>query len=165
MSAPEIVGFDEAPAGQAPPVIHLPHLPPPAMPEKKQPKRQRRHVDHFRTDDAEHAELLARAGEAGLSVDAYCRLKTLGDAGARSKRAQPTETSRLRAAHVTAINRVGNLVNQGIRALHDTARRAPEGGDRDRLAEEIAATLVLLETTLPALREALAAVLGDDREG
>src|SRR5580704_11821106 len=119
MTAPEH-SAEPAPARDAPAVIHLPHVPPPAAApaEKKRPKRNRGHVDHFRTNDEEHAELAARAQAAGLSVDAFCRLKTLGDAGPRSKRALPTETSRLRAQHVTAINRVGNLVNQGIYALN-----------------------------------------------
>ena len=156
---------EPAPARDAPAVIHLPHVPsPPAA--KKRPKRQRDHVDHFRTSDDEHAELVARAREAGLSVDAFCRLKTLGDPGPRSRRGAPTEASRLRAQHITAINRVGNLVNQGIRALNDTALSAPEAGSRDRLADEIAAVRELLQSTVPALQEALAgAVSGDDREG
>lgn len=164
MSAPPSDLTEAAPAGEAPAVIYLPDMSP--TPEKKRPRRQRAHVDHFRTTAEEHAELAARAREAGLSVDAFCRLKTLGDPGERSRRSPPTENSRLRAQHITAINRVGNLVNQGIRALHDTARQAPEAGDRDRLADEIAATRELLEATLPELREALAVVIaGDDREG
>jgi hypothetical protein len=151
-------------ARDAPAVIHLPYVPAPAA--RKRPKRQRGHVDHFRTSDEEHAELLARAREAGLSVDAYCRLKTLGDAGPRSRRGAPSEASRQRAQHITAINRAGNLVNQGIRALNDTARQAPEAGNRDRLADEIEKTRALLQSAIPALREALAgAVAGDDREG
>jgi hypothetical protein len=156
---------EPSPANEAPDVIYLPHAPPPEI-EKKRPKRQRRHVDHFRTDDAEHAELAARAREAGLSVDAYCRLKTLGDPGARSKRALPTTASRQRAQHITAINRAGNLVNQGIHALHVIELEMPEAGSRDRLADEIAALRELLQSAIPALRDALAAVISDDvREG
>lgn len=154
---------EPAPARDAPAVIHLPYVPAPVA--KKQPKRQRPHVDHFRTSDEEHAELLVRAREAGLSVDAYCRLKTLGDPGPRSRRGATSEASRQRAQHITAINRVGNLINQGIRALHDTARRAPEAADRDRLAEEVEATRALLQAAMPALREALAGAVSDDCEG
>jgi hypothetical protein len=40
----------------------LPHLPPPELtPTRKKPKRQRRHVEQFPTDDAEHADLAAQA--------------------------------------------------------------------------------------------------------
>jgi hypothetical protein len=45
--------------------------------------------------------------------------------GPLAKRALPTETSRLRAQHITAINRAGNLINQGIHALHVIELRAP----------------------------------------
>ena len=123
------------------------------------------HVDHFRTDDDEHAELAARARDAGLSVDAFCRMKTLGDPGPRSRRSQPTKDSQLRAQEITAINRVGNLFNQGIRALHDIRQAAPEVTGRDRLADEMEAARALLQAAMPMLAEALAAVIGDDREG
>jgi hypothetical protein len=158
-SPPRIVGF-----GDEPPAMPLPQLSPPAA--KKRPRRQRGNVEQFRTDDAEHAALVEKARAAGLSLGAYYRSVLIGDAGARAKRAPPTEASRARALNITSINRVGNLLNQGIRALNDTGRRAPEAGDRDRLADEIAATRELLQSTLPALKEALALVLsGDDREG
>jgi hypothetical protein len=156
---------EPAPASAAPDVIYLPHVLPPEI-RKKRPKRQRRHVDHFRTDDAEHAELAARAREAGLSVDAYCRWKTLGDPGARSKRSLPTEASQQRAQHITAIKRAGNLVNQGIHAVNEIKRTAPEATDRDRLACELEAVRKLLEAAIPALTEAMyAAAFGDVREG
>jgi hypothetical protein len=153
---------EPAPARDAPAVIHLPHVPLPDT-EKKRPKRQRGHVEQFRTDDEEHAALMILAHEAGLSLGAYYRRELIGIAGARSKRALPTETSRLRAQHLTAINRIGNLVNQGIYALN---RIDPETAGRDRLADEVAAARELLQAAMPALREALAAVLsGDDCQG
>jgi hypothetical protein len=162
VSAPDDLA-EPVPTGDAP-IVYLPPLP--AAAEKKRPKRQRAHVEQFRTDDDEHAVLAGKAHDAGLSLGAYYRRALIGDAGERARRAPPTENSRLRAQHITAINRVGNLINQGIRALHDTARRAPEAGERDRLADEIAATRELLESALPELREALAVVIaGDDREG
>jgi Mobilization protein NikA len=165
MSAPPRDFAEPALARDAPAIIHLPHLPPPIA-EKKRPKRQRGHVEQFRTDAGEHAALAALAEAAGLSLGAYFRRELIGSAGVRARRAPPTEASRLRARHITAINRAGNLINQGIRALHDAARRAPEADSRDRLAEEITATRELLEGALPALREALAAaVAGDDHEG
>ncbi len=136
-------------------VIELPDLP---RPEAKKPRRQRAHVDHFRTDDAEHAELAIRARDAGLSVDAYCRLMTLGDPGPRSRRARLSEDGHLTAQHLAAVNRAGSLVNQGIHALNEIALKAPEADNRDRLAGEIMAARALLRTALPALMETLAAV-------
>ena len=158
---PEAVG--ETRAGAVPTIIHLPDLSQQPVAAKKQPKRQRRHVDHFRTDDDEHAELAARARDAGLSVDAFCRMKTLGDPGPRSRRSQPTMDSRARAQHITAINRVGNLVNQGVRALHEIRQAAPEITGRDRLADAMEAVRSQLEAANAGLAEAQAAAIGDDR--
>jgi hypothetical protein len=138
---------------------------PTPAPAKKQPNRQRRHVDHFRTDDEEHAELAARARDAGLSVDAFCRLMTLGSPGPRSRRTQPTAASRLRFDTVTAINRIGNLFNQGIRSLHEIRLSAPAARERDRLAYELETLRKDLEKGLGELSLALAAVTADDREG
>ena len=129
----------------------------PTGPAKEPPKRRRRNVDHFRTDDEEHAELAARARDAGLSVDAFCRLKTLGDPGPRSRRSPPTEDRVLRAQHITAINRAGNLVNQGIHALNEIALKAPQATYRDRLADEIMTTREILRAMQQALDAALAA--------
>jgi hypothetical protein len=138
-------------------------LPPAA--EKQPPRRKRSHVDHFRTDDDEHAELAARARDAGLSVDAYCRMKTLGDPGPRSRRSPPTEDSRSRAQEITAINRAGNLVNQGIHGINEIALSAPAAVERDRLAYELEAVRKLLQSAVPALIEALNAAAGDVRQG
>ena len=141
-------------------------------PPKKPPKRQRRHVDHFRTDDEEHAELAARAQAAGLSVDAFCRLQTLGAAGPRSKRATPTADLRQRAQMLAALNHIGGNLNQGIRAVHDIRQTAPAAVDRDRLAYELEALRKLFETEVDALIPALEAVrdafsggFADDRQG
>jgi hypothetical protein len=161
--APEPVGATRA--GLAPAVIHLPDL---SRPAPKKPNRQRRHIEHFRTDDAEHIELASRAQAAGLSVNAYSRMQTLGAAGPRARRSPPTERSRLNAQHMASLNRVGNNVNQGVRALNQIALTASEGVSRDRLADEIAQTRGLLEEALAALLETLAAnraALGYDREG
>jgi hypothetical protein len=113
-AAPEFVGFDEA--APAPPAII--HLPPPAdlVPARK-PRRQRRHVEQYRTDDAEHAELVARARDAGLSAGAYSRTVLLGDAGPRARRRAPVDRELL-AHNNAALNRVGNNLNQLVRLLH-----------------------------------------------
>ncbi len=148
------------PAPQIPAVIHLPYAPSPA-PEKKKPRRRRaRHV-FVRLDDAELAELEIRARAAGLSGGAYFRRAALGDPGPRSKRAAPSEQSRLKADHVVAINRWGNLANQGIRALNEIALRAAPATSRDRLADEVIATRELLRGALAALTQTLAMVRGE----
>jgi hypothetical protein len=160
MSAPPRDLDEPAPTAPAPAVIHLPYVPPPA-PEKKKPRRQRaRHV-FVRLDDAELAELQTRARAAGLSAGAYFRQAALGDPGPRSKRAAPTEQSRLKADHVVAINRWGNLANQGIRSLNEIALKAPEATSRDRLADEVMDARELLRGAVAALIEALAMVRGE----
>jgi len=150
-----------APASDAPDVIHLSYVPPP--PKKKQPKRKRQHVKHTRYNDDELAEFELRARAAGLSDGAYTRVATVGDAGPRAKRAQPTAASHQRAQLITAINRAGNLVNQGIYALNRID--AAQWLSGDHLAEEVAAARELLDSAIPALIEALYAAAGDVREG
>jgi hypothetical protein len=152
----------ETRTGASSAVIQLPDL---SQPEKKQPKRQRPHVRQTRYSDEELAEFEARARAAGLSDGAYTRVSTIGSAGPRARRAPPTKDSQMRAQEITAINRVGNLVNQGIHALNDIRLTAPAATGRDRLADEIEATRKLLQDAMPVLNAALAAVIGDDREG
>jgi hypothetical protein len=97
----------------------------------------------------------------GLSGGAYFRRAALGDPGPRSKRAAPSEQSRLKADHVVAINRWGNLANQGIRALNEIALRAAPATSRDRLADEVIATRELLRGAVAALTQTLAMVRGE----
>jgi hypothetical protein len=119
---------EAAPAGDAPAVIHLPHVPPAAAPaEKKRPKRRRRHVERFRTDDDEHAELERRARDAGLSVNAYSRLRTLGSPGPRARRRAPVDEAALLAALV-AFNRGNNNLNQLARTGNTLVLFAEEHG-------------------------------------
>jgi len=150
-------------------------LPPPAPrkdePEisySKRPKRQRQHVDHFRTDDDEHAELAARARDAGLSVDAFCRLMCLGDPGPRSRRTKPTVDTKLLARNMAELNRIGGNLNQGIRALNEIALSAPAATERDRLAYELETLRKLFGTAIDEIARTLAAnreALGYDRQG
>jgi hypothetical protein len=145
--APSIT--EAPPASQAPAIIHLP---PPAdlMPVRK-PKRQRAHVEQFRTDNAEHAELVARARDAGLSAGAYARACTLGDAGPRARR-RATVDREVLAHNNAALNRVGNNLNQIAKALN-------RGDDLDPF--ELRPTIRELQAVLTANRRAL----GRDREG
>lgn len=119
----------------------------------QRPKRRRGHVDHFRTDDAEHAELERRAHAAGLSVGAYCRACCLGDAGPRARRRPPVEHELL-ARNTAALNHIGSNLNQTARALNEIAL----GDGSERLAQ-VAHLVAPIQTTLADLRRAL----GDNR--
>jgi hypothetical protein len=80
-------------------------------------KRARKSLVMVRLDDAERAELEARAGDAGLSLAAFLRAAGLGQAGPRARRKPPIERALL--AHTNAsLNRVGNNLNQIARALN-----------------------------------------------
>jgi demethoxyubiquinone hydroxylase (CLK1/Coq7/Cat5 family) len=130
---------------------------PSAAPEKKKPKRKRSHVERFRTDDEEHDALHALALESGLSFGAFVRSSTIGSAGPRSKRAPPTEASRLKADHVVAMNRWGNLCNQGIYSLNQLALAAPDRRSRDEFLD----ARELLRAAVAGLIKTLAHVRGE----
>jgi hypothetical protein len=151
---PEIITEPDeaAPAAAAPEIIYLPR------PKKKEPPRRRRARHVFvRLDDAEFTELETRAREAGLSVGAFCRLKTLDDPGPRSKRAPPTAQDQLTAAHHIAVKRIGVNVNQGIHSLAVIALAAPQATSRDRLADEIMAVREMLRAMQRTVDDVLAA--------
>jgi len=116
----------------------------------KRPKRRRCHVDHFRTDDAEHAKLERRARAAGLSVGAYCRACCLGAAGPRARRRPPVEHELL-ARNTAELNHIGSNLNQTTRALNEIAL----GDGSGRLAQ-VAHLVEPIQTTLAELRRALA---------
>jgi hypothetical protein len=164
MTAPPEPQTEAAPASSAPPVIHL--GPPP---EKKQPKRKRSRMKFARYSPEEAAAFDQLAQQAGLSDSAFIRIATIGEQGeARSRRRPPTPDSQLKAGHLAALNRIGNLFNQGIRALNIIALETPEAVSRDRLADEVAQARELLEAAIPSLLETLAAnreALGHVREG
>ncbi|HTV28455.1 MAG TPA: hypothetical protein VMF32_11785 [Xanthobacteraceae bacterium] len=128
------------------PPLHPPV--PPAAP--KRPKRRRGHIDHFRTDDTEHAKLERRARAAGLSVGAYCRACCLGAAGPRARRRPPVEHELL-AHNTAALNHIGSNLNQTTRALNEIAL----GDGSGRLAQ-VAHLVEPIQTTLAELRRALA---------
>ena len=114
-------------------------------------KRRRERLVQTRLDDAEHAQLEARAGQAGLAVGAYLRACALETAGPRARRRAPVDRELL--AHTNAdLNRIGNNLNQIARAIN-----------RGRDAEEqaIIGTTDELRDVLAMLRKAL----GYDRQG
>ena len=111
----------------------------------------------YSPDEAAEFDRLATA--AGLTDSAFIRVSTIGKQGLpRSCRRPLDEQGRLKREHSIAINRAGALVNQGIRKLNEIDLTAPAAGYRDRLAYEIETARKLLETAIPALNAALAAV-------
>jgi hypothetical protein len=149
------------PARDAPDVIHLPRASLPAV-EKKKPKRRRQRFVGVRLDDAELAALESRAREAGLSVGAYCRACSLGDAGPRARR-RVTVDRELLARNTAELNHIGSNLNQTARALNEIARDDGSGG-----LAQVAHLVRPIQTTLDELRAALAAnrsALGYDSEG
>jgi len=164
--------FHEAPSARDTPAII--RLPPPPPERRREPsrsgsaKRQRQHVEQFRTDDAEHAELRRRAWADGrLSVGAYCRKRTLGDPGPRHARGPAPADVQLLAQHLSAFNRIGNNLNQTTRALNELRLVAQEM-DADRLTRIVSDAIERNRQAVDELRIAIAANLaafGRDREG
>jgi hypothetical protein len=163
----------ELPLGRdAPAVIHLPV--PPSVPEPYRSrsgsgKRQRRHVEQFRTDDAEHAELQRRAWDSGrLSVSAFCRKRTLGDPGVRHARGPAPPDLQLLVRNFSELNRVGNNLNQTTRALNELVLIAREMG-ADRLvrivSEAIERNRLATDELLATMAENRRALGYRDREG
>jgi len=120
----------------------------------------------IRLDDQEFAELERRAGEAGLSIGAYCRARTLGDAGPRARRRSPVDTTALMQG-LAAFNRAHNNLNQATRALNTIALFAEEHG-AERLVEmldELNRALDRLDDEFAAPVAAILGALRDVREG
>lgn len=168
MTEPTDLTPDLPSSHDAPAVIHLPD-------EQQQAKqvtsgsetRQRRHVVQFRADDAELAELRRRAWDSGrLSVGAFCRKRALGDPGVRHARGPAPPDVQLLAQQVTALNRVGNNLNQTTRALNEL-RLMADGIGADRLAQRVEDAIERSAAAIDEVREAVNAVfraLGHDRE-
>jgi DNA-binding transcriptional MerR regulator len=158
-------GTGETRAGLASTVIHLPDLSPrPAA--RKKPKRQRAHVERFRTNDEEHAELDRRARDAGLSVNAYSRLRTLGDPGPRARRRAPVDATAL-AQGLVAFNRQHSNYNQAVRALNTLVLFAEEHGS-ERVAREVQELRRVIEQLQEQFDAPVAAILEAmryDRQG
>ena len=153
--APELIGFDEAPA-----VASAVHLPPPAdqaLPAKRKrrsgsEKRQRgKGPVLVRLLPEERAAVEEKAATAGLSLAAFSRACMLGDAGPRAKKRPPVDRELLARTN-GELNRVGNNLNQIAHALNR--------GDSVTLATIGAASRELL-STLTEIRQAL----GYDRKG
>jgi hypothetical protein len=127
MTPPENVGFDEAPsASQAPAIIHLPHLPPPAKPIPAEPRTPRR-GRHFgprpvadprsarldiRCTPVVRAKAEAAAAAAGISVAGYVAMLIGGQPGPRVHR-NPNEATKLLAQLRGEMGKRGSNLNQG----------------------------------------------------
>jgi hypothetical protein len=129
-------------------------LPLPATPAKARSGSETRQRDHRKTlrfDEAELAQLEARAGQAGLALGAYLRACALETAGPRARRRAPVDRELLARTNAD-LNRIGNNLNQIARSLN-------RGRDAER--QEIASSTDELRAALAALRQAL----GYDRQG
>jgi hypothetical protein len=91
-------------------------------------RRQRAHQINIRVNDAELAEVLAKAGDLKLCI--YARVALLGAAAVKPRRRFPPELRDL-AKLVAEVNKLGSNVNQIARVYN--ARGA------DRPAELVAA--------------------------
>jgi hypothetical protein len=133
---------------------------------RKKPNRRRRHVERFRTDDAEHAELERRARDAGLTVHAYCRMRTLGEPGPRARRRAPVDATAL-AQGLVAFNRQHNNYNQAVRALNKLALIAEDKSSGDVLRElrDLRALIEGLQGQFAAPVAAILDAMRHDREG
>jgi hypothetical protein len=166
-ATPEPRAESRAAAVELPAVIHLPDLSrdvPPLKARRGSDTRQRRHVEQFRADDAEHAALEARARDSGLKIGAYVRACALGDAGPRSRRQSrlPAIDAKELARNNAELNWIGSNLNQAVRALNEIALNDGGGlAEVAHLTQPIERVLDELRLTLAANRRAL----GHDREG
>jgi hypothetical protein len=178
MSAPEH-GSSEgaAPAGEAPAIIYLPHLPPPTepIPQRRngrpistkpgsQISRRRRVADPkdrvitFRCTVAEYELLETRATAMGLAIGPYLRQRETGTTGPRAHR-NPGEATKLLSQILAQLGKSGSNLNQGIRAVHQINIVAGEGEKRDRLAELIDDMAERHRQAIAEHRECVAAIL------
>jgi len=178
MSAPEHGGSEEAaPAGEAPAIIYLPHLPPPAKPAParrngrpvstkpgSQISRRRRVEDPksrvitFRCTAPEYEMFEARAKAAGLAIGPYLRQRETGSSGPRSHR-NPSEATKLLSQILGQMGKRGSNLNQGARALNQINLVAGDGEGRDRLAERIEDLAELHRRAIAEHRECVAAIM------
>jgi hypothetical protein len=157
-------------AGPTPPVIHLPDL---RQASKKvtsgSAKRQRHHVERFRTDDAEHEALHGQLRESGLSLGAYVmQLAALRGMGRRPRlRRRATLDVKAVTAALVAFNRGNNNLNQLAHGANRLLLIAEERGSRDLAAEakELRRAADALRDQFAPSIAAILAALSHVREG
>jgi hypothetical protein len=136
------------------------HLPAQSQPEPKKKRsgsqnRQRRNLEWFRTDDAEHAALHEKVRASGKSLGAYvmqlAAIDATDEARAR-RRSHPTVEAEALLQAVAAFNRQHSNYNQAVKALNTLALVADER-DSDRLADKVD----VLRAALARMQEQFAA--------
>jgi hypothetical protein len=157
---------------QLPDVIYLPDQSRPVRMRKKitsgSNKRRRRHLEWFRTDDAEHAALRSRLN--GESLGAYVmRLSGIGsgeETRAR-RRGRPSVDAVALTKAMVEFSREHNNYNQAVRALNTLALVADERSDRHIVGEirRVLDMVEALQTQFSAPLAAIQAALGHVREG
>jgi hypothetical protein len=119
-----------------------------ATPDKPKPKRQRQQVFQIRLNEAEQAELKARAERAGLTVAGLIRQQCLDQPPPRASRRPPVERAEL-ARLLAQVGRVGGNVYQIARKLN-FEEATTEAAVQDAMAD------------VAALRSAIMEALGRD---
>ena len=171
MPAPASGPEAERRAGALPGVIHLPDERPP---KKKaisgSETRKRRHLERFRTDDAEHEALHAKLRASGKSLGAYvmelAAIEATATARARQRSAPAVDAPALMQA-VAAFNRQHSNYNQAVRALNTLALVAEERSNHE-LVDLVRALHDEIVTLQGHFAAPLAAILGaarGDRQG
>jgi hypothetical protein len=161
------------PETQLPEVIYLPDQSPrPVRMRKKitsgSNKRRRRHLEWFRTDDAEHAALQNRLN--GESLGAFVMRLSGIDSGKDTRarrRGRPSLDAVALTRAMVEFSREHNNYNQAVRALNTLALVADERSDQQLVAEirRVLWIIEALQAQFAAPLAAIQAALGHVREG
>jgi hypothetical protein len=87
-------------------------------------RRQRTHIERFRTDDTEHEVLAEKVHASGMSFGAYMRHLALGTEASRPRRASPE--AKALTAGIVAFNRAHSNLNEIVQAANALAGRQAE---------------------------------------
>jgi hypothetical protein len=167
---------EPAPAREAPPVIHLPYVPPKEEARRKtrrgSEKRKRSAGILVKLTPADHQRLKAEAAAAGMSAAGYLASGRLGDEIADRPRLRvrsrlPKLDTELLARNNAELNHIGSNENQRTRVLNELRMYAREIG-ADRLERIIADDLEQTRAIANDIRRTLAAnrcAFGYDSEG
>jgi hypothetical protein len=177
MIAPPHDLVEPAPASEAPPVIHLPYVPPPKEEARRKTrrgseKRKRSAGILVKLTPADHQRLKAEAAAAGMSAAGYLASGRLGDEIADRPRLRvrsrlPKLDTELLARNNAELNHIGSNENQRTRVLNELRMYAREIG-ADRLERIIADDLEQTRAIANDIRRTLAAnrrAFGYDSEG